>query len=142
MESTTGPYKDYFAARAQNSRNNINNAILLYTDAINQNIDTPIAYYRLAYLLGEINHNVEQATLTCEKAVGLFPSDYSCYGLLATLYTRIGETNRAISWLERGLKEIKNPSYLSAVYQQIGFIELANGDLEEAALVTLRMHYR
>ena len=72
---------------------------------------------------GLVSGQTEKAAERFKKVIELDPSNTEAVFLLAELYEKAGNKKEAITWYERGMKDVKNPELLSALKEKIGTLK-------------------
>ena len=123
----------YLAGRAATVRGDWSQAAHYYRVAIGQGTRSGFCYSHLALALRELK-DIAGAIAVCKESTRIIPGFYACYTLLGDIYVRVeGDTQSAIYWLEMGLQNVTDDPLRSIVYERLGSIYLAGGDLRKAA---------
>ena len=72
---------------------------------------------------GLVSGQTEKAAERFKKVIELDPSNTEAVFLLAELYEKAGNKKEAITWYERGMKDVKNPELLNALKEKIGTLK-------------------
>lgn len=72
---------------------------------------------------GLVSGQTDKAAERFKKVIELDPSNTEAVFLLAELYEKAGNKKEAITWYERGMKDVKNPELLSALKEKIGTLK-------------------
>jgi tetratricopeptide (TPR) repeat protein len=87
-----------------------------------KNPNNIFAQFMLGYG-GLVSGQTEKAAERFKKVIELDPSNTEAVFLLAELYEKAGNKKEAITWYERGMKDVKNPELLSALKEKIGTLK-------------------
>jgi tetratricopeptide (TPR) repeat protein len=72
---------------------------------------------------GLVSGQTDKAAERFKKVIELDPSNTEAVFLLAELYEKAGNKKEAITWYERGMKDVKNPELLNALKEKIGTLK-------------------
>lgn len=118
----------YISAMIAGEENQIERAIAGFQEIINNYPDNDDAMNALAYLYAEQERDLDKALPLAEKAVENDPSNGAYLDTLGWVYFKLGETDKALGFLERASKLMIDPvilNHLGEVYYKKGMLKEA-----------------
>lgn len=87
-----------------------------------KNPNNIFAQFMLGYG-GLVSGQTDKAAERFKRVIELDPSNTEAVFLLAELYEKAGNKKQAITWYERGMKDVKNPALMSALKEKISTLK-------------------
>lgn len=87
-----------------------------------KNPNNIFAQFMLGYG-GLVSGQTDKAAERFKRVIELDPSNTEAVFLLAELYEKAGNKKQAITWYERGMKDVKNPELMSALKEKISTLK-------------------